>query len=80
MKECCWFAVGHDGFVDGFIWSQSHHIIVHVVPEHVDVPRVLILLLGLQLEKIFARQGFFLCAVFAIKAKLALAAVISSKV
>ena len=46
VKECCWVAVGHDGFVDLFIWCQSHHIIVYVVPGHVDVPHVLILLLG----------------------------------
>ena len=46
VKECCWVAVGHDGFVDLFIWGQSHHIIADVVPGHVDVPHVLILLLG----------------------------------
>ena len=22
VKECCWVAVGHDGFVDLFIWGQ----------------------------------------------------------
>ena len=80
VKECCWVAVGHDGFVDLFILGQSHHIIADVVPGHVDVPHVLILLLGRQLEEIFAIQGFFLCLVFAKVAKLALAAVISSKV
>ena len=46
VKECCWVAVGKDGFVDLFIWGQSHHIIADVVPGHVDVPHVLILLLG----------------------------------
>ena len=47
-------------FVDLFtVWCQSHHIIAYVVPGHVDVPDVLILLLGWQLEKIFASQGFF---------------------
>ena len=78
VKECCWVAVGHDGFV--FIWGQSHHIIADVVPEHVNVPHVLILLLGLQLEEFFVIQGFLLCLVFAIVGKLALAAFISSKV
>ena len=80
VKECCWVAVGHDGFVDLFIWGQSHHIMADVVTGHVDVPHVLILLLCRQLEEMFAIQGFFLCLVFAIVAKLALAAVISSKV
>ena len=46
VKEYCWVAVGHDGFVDLFIWGQSHHIIADVVTGHVDVPHVLILLLG----------------------------------
>ena len=69
MKECCWVAVGHDGFVDLFIWGQSHHIIADVVTGHVNVPHVLILLLGRQLEGIFASQGFFLRPVFAIVAK-----------
>ena len=46
VKECCWVAFGLDGFVDLFIWGQSHHIIADVVPGHVDVPHVLILLLG----------------------------------
>ena len=78
-KRCC-VAVGHDGFVDIFIWCQSHHIIAYVVPGHVDVPHVLILLLDWQLEEIFASQGFFLCPVFAIVVKLALSAVMSSKV
>ena len=80
VKECCCVAFGHDNFVDLFIWCQSHHIIAYAVPEHVDVPHVLILLLGWQLEKIFACQDFFLCSVFPIVAKLALAVVISSKV
>ena len=60
--------------------GQSHHIIADVVPGHVNVPHVLILLLGRKLEEIFAIQGFFLCLVFAIVARLALAAVMSSKV
>ena len=62
--------------------GQSHLIIADVVPGHVNVyvPHVLILLLGRKLEEIFAIQGFFLCLVFAIVAKLALAAVMSSKV
>ena len=65
--------VGLNGFVDLFtVWCQSHHIIAYVVPGHVDVPDVLILLLGWQLEKIFASQGFFLLAVIVIVAKLTL--------
>ena len=36
VKECCWVAVGHGGFVDLFIWCQSHHI-AYVVPGHVDL-------------------------------------------
>ena len=46
VKECCWVAFGHDGFVDLFIWGKSRHIIADVVPGHVYVPHVLILLLG----------------------------------
>ena len=47
VKECCRVAVGLNGFVDIFtVWCQSHHIIANVVPGHVDVPDVLILLLG----------------------------------
>ena len=82
VKECFRFAVGLNGFVDLFtVWCQSHHIIAYVVPGHVDVPDVLILLLGWQLEKIFASQGFFfLRTVIVIVAKLTLVAVISSKV
>ena len=82
VKECCRVVVGLNGFVDLFtVWCQSHHIIAYVVPGHVDVHDVLILLLGWQLEKIFATQRFFfLSAVIVIVAKLALAAVISSKV
>ena len=47
VKECCRVAVGLNGFVDLFtVWCQSHHIIAYIVPGHVDVPDVLILLLG----------------------------------
>ena len=49
------------------------------MPGRVDVPDVLILLPGRQLEKIFASQSFFLW-IQSLVAKLALAAVISSKV
>ena len=46
VKERGLVAVGHNGFFDLFIWGQSHHIIAYVVTGHVDVPHVLILLLG----------------------------------
>ena len=46
VKERGLVAVGHNGFFDLFIYGQSHHIIAYVVPGHVDVPHVLILLLG----------------------------------
>ena len=80
VKECCRVAVGLNGFVDlSTVWCQIHHIIAYVVPGRVDVPDVLILLPGRQLEKIFASQSFFLW-IQSLVAKLALAAVISSKV
>ena len=80
VKKCCRVAVGLNGFVDLFtVWCQIHHIIAYVVPGRVDVPDVLILLPGRQLEKIFASQSFFLW-IQSLVAKLALAAVISSKV
>ena len=75
------------GIVGGFEFTvlqrnlkEWHHIIAYIVPGHVDVPDVLILLLGWQLEKIFTSQGFFLRTVIVIVAKLTLFAVISSKV
>ena len=47
LKDCCRVAVGLNGFVDLFtVWCQSHHIIAYVVSGHVNVPDVLILLLG----------------------------------
>ena len=47
VKECCRVAVGLNGFVDLFtVWCQIHHIIAYVVSGYVDVPDVLILLLG----------------------------------
>ena len=47
LKDCCRVAVGLNGFVDLFtVWCQSHHIIAYVVSGLVNVPDVLILLLG----------------------------------
>ena len=81
VKECCRVAVGLNGFVDLFtVWCQSHHIIAYVVPGHVGVPDVLILLLGWQLEKIFASQGFFSACSHCHSSQTHTYAVISSKV
>ena len=81
VKECFRFAVGLNGFVDLFtVWCQSHHIIAYVVPGHVDVSDVLILLLGWQLEKIFASQGFFSACSHCHSSQTHTYAVISSKV